>query len=71
MKRKKIKYKAEWKPFSLNKEYWIEVLQGRTIKKVEFDKKGIKALMLDNDERLYPITEVMGNQSGRFYIITD
>lgn len=70
MKKKPV-YRAKWKPFSLNKKYWNEVLLGRTIKKVEYDKEGVHALVFDNGEKLFPIREVQGKKSGRFYIVAD
>jgi hypothetical protein len=56
------KYRTKWKPYSLNKEFWNEVLRGRTITKIEWDKRGIKAIVLDSGERIYP------HPTGRFYI---
>jgi hypothetical protein len=31
-----MKYKSEWKPNELNKEFWSEVLVGRKIESVEY-----------------------------------
>lgn len=49
------KYKAEWKEFELNKEFWQEVLVGRTIKDVVFDDDGIKHLLLDSGEEVFVV----------------
>lgn len=55
------KYKAEWKPFSLNKKFWNEVLKGRTIQSLEWDDEGLSALVLDDGQR---VTLVMGGTAG-------
>ncbi len=55
------KYKSEWKEFELNKEFWREVLVGRTIKDVVFDDMGIKHLLLDNNEEVF----VVKNENGK------
>lgn len=49
------KYKSEWKEFELNKEFWQEVLVGRTIKDVVFDDTGIKHLLLDSGEEVFVV----------------
>lgn len=49
------KYKSEWKEFSMNKDFWNEVLLGRTIKEVMFDEDGISSIVLDNDENLFVV----------------
>ena len=55
------KYKSEWKEFELNKDFWQEVLVGRTIKDVVFDDAGIKHLLLDSGEEVF----VVKNENGR------
>lgn len=47
------RYQAEWKPYSLNQEFWTEVLVGRTVVDLEWDIAGIRALVLDNGERIH------------------
>jgi hypothetical protein len=49
------KYKSEWKPFSLNQDFWKEVLVNRTIVDVVFDDEGIHNLVLDNGEKLFVV----------------
>lgn len=49
----KSKYKAKWKENSMNKSFWKEVLVGRKIKSIRFDKKGISALILDSKEVVF------------------
>lgn len=44
------KYKAPWKEFDLNKDFWTEVLVGRTIKQLLWDDRGISGLVLDTGE---------------------
>lgn len=48
-----IKYKNKYIPNRLNKAFWKEVLVGRKIKKITFDKIGIKTIHLDSGEVLY------------------
>lgn len=44
------KYKAEWKPFSKNEEFWNEVLVGRKIVNITWDDNGITGVTLDSGE---------------------
>lgn len=57
------KYKATWKEFALNKEFWEEVLVGRTIKELTWDDNGISALVLDNGEIIH-----LPKENGRISI---
>lgn len=54
-----MKYKNVWEPFSLNEDYWKEVLVNRTIVSLEFNDKGINCLILDNGEKVYPTETIM------------
>jgi len=45
-----IKYKKKWRVRSLNKPFWNEVLVGRTITKLFFNKEGLTAMKLDSGE---------------------
>jgi len=54
-----MKYKTEWKPNELNKEFWDEVLIGRKIESVEYipmpydeGNERIGFLILDSGERI-------------------
>ncbi|TAK59515.1 hypothetical protein [Methylobacter sp.] len=49
----KPQYKSKWKPYSLNKPYWNEVLKDRKIVKLEFNDHGLSALVLDSGEKVY------------------
>ncbi len=60
---KTSKYKASWKEFDLNTDFWTEVLVGRKIESLEWDEKGIKALVLDSGERVF-----LPQDSGRLCI---
>jgi hypothetical protein len=51
------KYKAIWKEHSLNKAFWNEVLVGRKIVKLNFNKNGLASLVLDSKEIVYLIHE--------------
>ena len=55
-----MKYKAKWIPYSLNKEFWTEVLVGRTIKKLKYTKKALKSFVLDNGEEILIINATNG-----------
>lgn len=46
-------YKTKWKINSLNKSFWNEVLVGRKIKKISFNKNGLKYILLDSGEKIY------------------
>ena len=46
-------YKAKWKVNSLNKSFWTEVLVGRKIKNIAFNKTGIKYILLDSGEKVF------------------
>lgn len=59
------KYKTEWVANSLNKEFWKEVLVGRQITRIKFNKKGLTALVLDNKEVCYI------KDGSNFYIISE
>lgn len=48
-----MKYKSEWHPNSLNKSFWNEVLKGRKIAKLTFNKTGLKYLVLDSGEKVF------------------
>lgn len=61
------KYKAKWKPNSLNKAFWNEVLTGRKIIKVNFDKNGISSFVLDSKETIHLIHK--DSKQGVLYII--
>jgi len=61
-----IKYKKKWRARSLNKPFWTEVLVGRTITKLIFDKEGVIAMKLDNGEIVYFLRD-----KGTFYIKCD
>jgi hypothetical protein len=52
-----IKYNKKWRTNSLNKPFWKEVFEGRTITKVHFDKEGISSLTLDNGEEIFLMRE--------------
>lgn len=58
-----IKLAKKWKPMSINKTFWKEVLEGRTISKVKFDKTGVKTLVLDDGVHV----EVCGHE-GRLAV---
>lgn len=58
-----VQYKNKWAPYSLNKEFWREVLVGRTITSVEFDDYGVSSIALDNGETVY-----VPGYSRRLYI---
>jgi hypothetical protein len=45
-------YKAPWLPGERNEAFWREVLEGRTIKELLFDEKGVAAFMLDDGQRV-------------------
>ncbi len=45
-------YKAPFRPGSLNKAFWNEVLLGRRIVKVTWGKNGIKAIVFDDGQKL-------------------
>lgn len=51
--RRSTRYHHEWRPNELNVEFWGEVLVGRRITCLEWDDKGISALVLDSGERVY------------------
>lgn len=61
------KYKSEWKEFSMNKDFWNEVLLGRTIKDVVFNEEGIESIVFDNDEKLF----VWTNENGKAVFCID
>ena len=44
------KYKAEWRPYSKNEEFWAEVLVGRKIVDIKFDENHLCAFKLDLGE---------------------
>lgn len=46
-------YKAKWKINSLNKPFWNEVLVGKKIKKISFNRDGIKYILLDSGEKIF------------------
>jgi hypothetical protein len=48
-----MKYRAQWKANSLNIKYWNEVLRGRTISRLKFDRNGLRGLVLDSGETLF------------------
>jgi hypothetical protein len=49
-------YKEKWLENSMNKDFWNEVLVGRSIASVRFDKNGIEGLKLDNGETIFLAT---------------
>ena len=53
MSKTNSKYKAKWKENCLNKSFWKEVLVGRKIVKINFDKHGLSSLVLDSKEIIY------------------
>jgi hypothetical protein len=57
-------YTTPYVPMALNKEFWKEVLVGRTIKKVVWDEKGIDALVLDDGQSIF----IDHKGTGRIYI---
>jgi len=62
-----VKYKNEWKPNSLNKEFWGEVLVGHKITDIRFDNKGIHSFVLENGQQVI----ILGVEEGRLGIISD
>lgn len=48
-----VKYKNEWKEYSINKDFWKEVLVGRKITDVVFDDEGITSFHLDSGEETF------------------
>lgn len=48
-----MNYNTKWKINSLNKSFWNEVLVGKTIKKISFNKNGIKYILLDSGEKIF------------------
>lgn len=44
------KYRAPWVPMQENREFWDEVLVGRTIKEIHYKDGGIDAFVLDSGE---------------------
>jgi len=56
------KYKAEWKEFSLNEDFWKEVLVGRKITEITFDDHGIATFVLDSGEVVHLPTELKGGR---------
>jgi hypothetical protein len=58
------RYSSKWTPGQRNEEFWREVLVGRKIVEIEWDDKGVSALVFDNGEKiLFPSVE-----GGRFCI---
>lgn len=60
------KYKALWKEYDLNTDFWNEVLVGRTVQGLCWDEQGICGLILDNNE----IVHIAGD-NRRLYICDD
>lgn len=56
------KYKSEWKPNSLNEDFWKEVLVGHKIVDITFDEHGISTLKLDSGETVYLPVELKGGR---------
>jgi len=56
------KYKAEWKEYSLNVEFWTEVLVDKKITAIAFDADGIASFTLDSGEVIYLPTELKGGR---------
>ncbi len=50
----------------MNKEFWKEVLEGRTISEVKFDDDGIGSLTLDSGEEIF-----VAGDKRRLYIQDD
>ena len=48
-----MKYKNKWKTNNLNKSFWKEVLENKTIEKVVFSKDDIKYILLDRGEKIF------------------
>ena len=46
-------YKAPWVPMTMNKEFWTEVLVGRTVTSLTFDEKGVDHMTLDDGQVVY------------------
>lgn len=46
-------YKAVWKPQRKNMAYWREVLMGKKIIGIRFDKRGLSALVFDDGQKLF------------------
>lgn len=44
------KYRSPWVPMQENREFWDEVLVGRTIKEIQYKDGGIEAFVLDSGE---------------------
>lgn len=61
-----MNYEAKWAPFSLNEDFWREVLVGRSIVDITFDKNGVESLVLDSGEKVF----VIGSK-GRICIHAD
>jgi len=59
----KLKYKTKWKSGSLNKRFWCEVLQGKTITSLKFDDEGIYSFTLDSGQEV-----ILLGDSGRLMI---
>lgn len=59
------KYKAEWKPFARNREFWEEVLLEQRIIDITWDDKGISGLVLDSGE----VVTIEGIEKGRLSIV--
>jgi hypothetical protein len=55
------KYKAEWKPYSKNEEFWAEVLVGRKIVDIKFDETHLCAIKLDSGE----VVKIINNENGK------
>jgi hypothetical protein len=43
----------EWKPNSLNKEFWVNTLVNRTVTGLGWDDAGLEYLQLDNGVKVY------------------
>ena len=61
------KYKAVWKPYSKNEEFWTEVLVGRRIVDLGFDDMHLCALMLDSGE----VVKIINNEHGKGVIANE
>lgn len=46
-------YKNKWKPYDFNIKFWVEVLVGKKIDSLLFDKVGLHALVLDDGQTLF------------------
>jgi hypothetical protein len=46
-------YEAKWTPGKRNIAFWNEVLVGKTITELKFDKKGLASFLLSDGQEVY------------------